>query len=40
MNKLKFGKRYVIKAGTPVWSVDLQKRICFCDDCVVEVQHI
>lgn len=39
MDKLELGKKYVIKAGTPVWSIDLQKKISFCDDCVVEPNH-
>ena len=37
MNTLEIGKKYLIKAGTPVFSIGLQKRISFCEDCVVEV---
>ena len=39
MNNLEIGKKYLIKAGTPVFSVGLQKRITFCEDVVVEVKH-
>jgi len=37
MNTLEIGKKYLIKAGTPVFSVGLQKRISFCEDAVVKV---
>lgn len=37
--EIEIGKRYVIKAGTLVFSVNLQNRIMFENDVVVEVRH-
>ena len=39
MNTLEIGKKYLIKAGTQVFSIGLQKKITFCEDAVVEVKH-
>lgn len=37
--EIEIGKRYVIKKGTFVFSVNLQRKIMFEDDVVVEVRH-